>query len=454
VTHFGTGEELFSATRVAAASAHGRLLALLVVVAAAGQPAEAAQPELAVPEGTSSACVSNEPLIQWQPDPIAPGRRVLHVGPRERLKSPAAAATEARDGDVILIEGGDYAGDTAVWPQNDLLLRGVHGRPRMIAQGPLAEGKAIWVIKGENVTVENVEFSGARVPSLNGAGIRAEGTGLTVRASRFLNNQMGLLTDNDDSNSLVVEFSEFGFNGMSDGRYHHGLYAGRIGSLTVRFSYFHHGLDGHLLKSRAQVNDVRYSRFIDGENGQASYELEFPESGDVTILGNVVDQSATSPNEHVISYAAEAKGAAGGRVLVAYNTMLTRRPGTVFVTTHASRTVRVAFNVFAGADSVRTQGALELTGNALVSLNDFQNSGAGDYRLTRSAAQKTANISREPAQLDRIRPMFEPTGVMAGKERTDGVLPMPGAFAACAGEPPARPAPGSYPAFSTSPPSM
>jgi hypothetical protein len=48
------------------------------------------------------------------------------------------------------------------------------------------------------------------------------------------------------------------------------------------------------------VNDVRY-------------ELEFPEGGDAVVVGNVIEQSATSPNATMLSYAAEAKGVAAGR---------------------------------------------------------------------------------------------------------------------------------------------
>ena len=41
----------------------------------------------------------------------------------------------------------------------------------------IAGGKAIWLDTAKNLTVENIEFSGARVPDRNGAGIRAEGEG-------------------------------------------------------------------------------------------------------------------------------------------------------------------------------------------------------------------------------------------------------------------------------------
>jgi hypothetical protein len=105
----------------------------------------------------------------------------------------------------VEIYPGDYAGDVAVWRQNDLILRGVGGRPHLRAAGRAAERKAIWVIKGDRVTVDNLEFSGARVPSHNGAGIRAEGAGLTIRRRRLHHNKMGLLT-NPSANGFIVIF--------------------------------------------------------------------------------------------------------------------------------------------------------------------------------------------------------------------------------------------------------
>ena len=332
---------------------------------------------------------------------------------------------------MVLIEAGDYVGDSAVWSQNGLADSWGQWPPPPAGRGRLAEDKAIWVIKGADVTVENIEFSGARVPALNGAGIRAEGRGLTVRASAFLDNQMGILTNNSADNSLVVEFSEFGFNGMNSGRFHHGLYAGRIGKLTVRFSYFHHGRDGHLLKSRAKVNDVRYSRFIDGKDGQASLELDFSEGGDVTVVGNVIDQAATSPNVHVISYAAEAQGSSGGQFVVAFNTILTRRRNTVFVANRSVTTGMVAFNVFAGAQELSTSGPLTLLANKLVGPDSLVDADAGDYRLASSRPVASLDATGGMLDLTAIKPEFEPASPTGARHRLERSPPTAGAFADC-----------------------
>ncbi|NNM00773.1 MAG: hypothetical protein HKO62_08495, partial [Gammaproteobacteria bacterium] len=105
----------------------------------------------------------------------------------------ADAARAAPDGATVEIHAGTYRRDVAVWKQNDLVIRGVGGRPVLDADGRAAEGKAIWVIKGSNVRVENIEFTGADVNDRNGAGIRHEGIGLTVSGCFFHHNQNGIL---------------------------------------------------------------------------------------------------------------------------------------------------------------------------------------------------------------------------------------------------------------------
>ena len=50
------------------------------------------------------------------------------------------------------------------------------------------------MVRGGAITIENIEFTGARVPDKNGAGIRFEQGQLEVRDCIFENNQNGILT--------------------------------------------------------------------------------------------------------------------------------------------------------------------------------------------------------------------------------------------------------------------
>jgi hypothetical protein len=123
---------------------------------------------------------------------IAPAAqaRVLRVGPRAQYRRPCQATAAARPGDRIEIDArGDrfYRGDVCAWTTNRLTIVGVHGRPHIDAAGRNSEGKAIWVIAGNDTTIENIEFSGARVSDQKGAAIRQEGatwSSTTSAASR------------------------------------------------------------------------------------------------------------------------------------------------------------------------------------------------------------------------------------------------------------------------------
>src|SRR5262249_18960925 len=83
---------------------------------------------------------------------------VLHVGPTEQYKVPSQAAAVAQNGDDVQIDTGLYSGDVAIWRANNLTLEGVGGLAHLDAAGHNAEGKGIWVIKGDHNMVSNIEF--------------------------------------------------------------------------------------------------------------------------------------------------------------------------------------------------------------------------------------------------------------------------------------------------------
>ena len=265
----------------------------------------------------------------------------LQVGPKRNIKTIAACAYIARSGAIILVDSGDYPADVAVWQQDDITIRAVGGRVRLLAQGAAAEGKGIWVVRGNRMQVEGFDFEGAAVPSHNGTGIRLETGSLLVKDCRIRYNEMGLLTNNDPSTVLEVEGCEFAYNQRPDG-HNHNLYVGQIARLTVVSSHFHHGHRGHLLKSRAAMSHVINSRLVDGADGTSSYELEFPNGGIAYVVGNVIGQSIRTENPHLISFGVEGYKWPRNELYLANNTLINPLPGGVFL--------RVA----PGADAVQT----------------------------------------------------------------------------------------------------
>jgi len=255
---------------------------------------------------------------------------MLQVGPNRALKTIDSAARKAVAGTLIEVDAGDYVSDVAVWQQDDLTLRAMGGRVRLLAQGAAAEGKGIWVVRAQRMRVEGFDFEGAAVPSRNGAGIRLDRGSLLVKNCRFRYNEMGLLTNNDPNTVLEVYDSEFAYNQRPDG-HNHNLYAGQIARLTVINSHFHHAHIGHLLKSRAAVSHIINSRLVDGDDGSASYELEFPNGGMAFVAGNTIAQSTRTQNAQLISFGAEGYKWPRNALYLANNTLVNPLPHGIFV---------------------------------------------------------------------------------------------------------------------------
>lgn len=332
----------------------------------------------------------------------------IRVGPGHRLRSLAEAAASARDGDVFEVEAGDYPGDVAVWHQNDITVRAVGGRVRLIARGLAAERKAIWVLRGDRMRIEGIDFSGARVPDRNGAGIRLERGVLTVLDCSFTDNQNGILTSNDAAITLDIANCEFARNGHDDGKSHN-LYVGAIARLTVTGSYFHHARVGHLLKSRAAVNHILYNRLSDEPGGSASYELEFASGGIAYVIGNIIQQGSQTGNPHLISYGTEGYSWPLNALYLINNTLVDNRPqGGVFLRVKpGSAQVKAVNNLLVGAGQLASAGPGDYQNNFNVDWDEFELAAREDYRLKRSSRLLGRAVDPGTAGEQSLRPSRE-----------------------------------------------
>ena len=316
--------------------------------------------------------------------------RILAVGPGREFATIASAALTARDRDIVQIDAGDYVDDVTVWPQSDITIRSAGGAVRISSVARTAEGKAIFVIKGTDVVVEGIEFSGAAVPSRNGAGIRHEGGLLTVRDCLFERNEMGLLTWNSPSAELVVERCEFRHNAVGGpyqpgGRIGHQLYAGGIGRLTLRASYVHGGAYGHLVKSRARENHILCNRLTDEAPGRASYELEFPNGGVAYVIGNVIAQGPLTDNEAMIGFGAVGYSSDQNALYLVNNTLFDELPrGGEFVRARPDDSLRLVAlnNVLIGAGRFMADVGGR-SGNVRLRASDVVDASVYDMRLRR-----------------------------------------------------------------------
>ncbi|MDO9490446.1 MAG: right-handed parallel beta-helix repeat-containing protein, partial [Sphingomonadaceae bacterium] len=257
---------------------------------------------------------------------------ILTVGASQHYSSLSRAVAAAGDGDTIRVQAGTYTNDFTTIAK-DLTIEGVGGMAKFVATVAPPNGKAIMVTSAD-VTIRNLEFSGAKVSSANGAGIRYESGDLVVENSYFHHNQMGLLSNGDPDGTIVIRNSEFAFNGGGTG-YTHGLYVNHIQSLTVEDSDFHDANNGHHVKSRAANTILIDNRIVDGSNGISSYNIDLPNGGNALLQGNVIQQNAKSPNIAIVSFGAEGKLIAGTALEMIDN---------VVIDDHASANVRLLVN--------------------------------------------------------------------------------------------------------------
>lgn len=280
--------------------------------------------------------------------PAATGR-VLTVGPDQQFATIRAAAAAAQAGDTVRIAAGDYRKDVATWTASNVTICGTGGRARLFADGVNEGGKGIWVIKGSNTTIVNVEFHGAKVPDRNGAGIRQEGPTLTLRHTGFFDNENGILTNDGTGSTITIEHSEFARNGFGDG-YTHNIYVGRIGRLNVRFSWFHEAKIGHQLKTRARENVIEYSYFMDGPAGTSSYLLNFDNGGRAIVRGNLLQKGPKADNSTAITHYANVWGADYNSLTLEHNTIVSTYPGGRFIDVNTGAAVTLSGNLFAGTN--------------------------------------------------------------------------------------------------------
>ena len=283
--------------------------------------------------------------------PIPIRAAVWQVGPGLTYTSPSQVATLVGNGDTVDIVAGVYPSDVAAWTADDLLLRGVGGLAHLESNGLAWGQKAIWVIQGDRTTVEWIEFSECSVPDQNGAGIRQEGLDLTVRHCYFHDNENGILAGEVHPSTMVIEHSEFGYNGYGDG-YSHNLYIGNIDSLIFRFNFSHHANVGHELKSRAHVNMIEYNRLSNEADGMASREIDLPNGGQAYLIGNVIQQGPAGQNSNMVGYGLEGLINPGPhRLYAVHNTLVNEKTVGTFFDMPTSILFKAYNNVLAGGGS-------------------------------------------------------------------------------------------------------
>jgi len=224
------------------------------------------------------------------------GARTLQVGPGKPYKLPSAAIGDAHDGDTVQIAAGRYV-DCAVVPASNLVIEGLGAGASAVLAGKTCNDKAILVTTGANITIRNLTLTGARVPGHNGAGIRAEGSNLTVERVRFIDNENGILAAPAPDDTIIIRDSEFTHNGSCEGSCAHGIYiGGPVMLVRIEHSKFFATRHAHHIKSRALRTEVIGCDIRDGPDGTASYEIESPNGGALVVRDSTIEKGPQAEN--------------------------------------------------------------------------------------------------------------------------------------------------------------
>ncbi|ETI65199.1 hypothetical protein C100_03315, partial [Sphingobium sp. C100] len=167
-----------------------------------------------------------------------------------------------------------------------------------IFDGVPCEGKGALVLRGRSSAVDGLVFQNIRVPDGNGAGIRLESGNLTVTDSLFRNSEEGILTGDYAGGQVRIDKSTFRKLGRCDRDLDcaHGVYIGRLASLSVTNSRFDQGDGGHYLKTRTPRVTITGNSFDDSGGHLTNYMIDLSNGATGTISGNEMVQGKDKDN--------------------------------------------------------------------------------------------------------------------------------------------------------------
>lgn len=257
------------------------------------------------------------------------GAATVTVGPHGQYPTPCAAFAHLADGDTVLIDANHqipyYDTHDCYISNNNLTIVGINGRP-ILDGTKSAVQKGIWVENGHDVVIDNFEFRNANATAnpntqLNAAGIRIQdsngsggppsaGGNVTIQSCYIHDDGMGVLGANAGPTQnnqgwyspnpyITFQYDEIyhgGAGAVGTNDFGHNIYMGYGGNMdfTFQYSWSHDALEGHVLKTRAPINNILYSMVSDAE-GSSSFILDFPHGGTTYVVGNVIEKGPISP---------------------------------------------------------------------------------------------------------------------------------------------------------------
>ena len=170
------------------------------------------------------------------------------------------------------------------------------------------------------------------------------------------------------------------------------MYIGETERLEFRYNYSHATKEGHLLKSRARVNDIRYNR-LTGEEGEVSYVINLPNGGEGYIVGNVIEKAVVSSNPYVISFGEEGLESADNQLFVINNSVYNRYDRTILLRNASDQPAVVLNNLLGGATMTFADGPHESDGNLALPEHGMRSPRNFEFELIDTAAAIDSGIA-------------------------------------------------------------
>ena len=110
-----------------------------------------------------------------------------------------------------------------------------------------------------------------------------------------------------------------------------------------------------------------FNRIDDGDSGDSSYLVDFPQGGRAFLVGNVLYQGPNARNNGMVSFGAEKNPHSENVLFVVNNTFVTDRANSVFLKIrHAASSMAIVNNIFAGTGELGAE-EISVTDNLIVS---------------------------------------------------------------------------------------
>ncbi len=313
---------------------------------------------------------------------LAQESRPVHIISRGFYANPSQAFANAKDGDRIEIQAGTY-NDVGVLKANNVTVVGVNGQPQIDGQSKIADGRGIWVIYGNNTTLDNFEMlhedNGKRGEAAwDQAAVYLMGNNLTLRHMDVHDNMQGFFnaTRTGSRCNLTIENSVFARNGDGGGHSHNIYVNHNITKLTMRGVWSRDCRGGHILKVRAFESDIQGCLFTDPNGTSLNWFLDFPDGGSHKFTGNIVEHNNQNHGSVLIAYGEEGLlNPAPHEMLIAQNTFINDGEGTFFKIQNLTASVRE--NIFVGKNAPAD------TGNQVVTKDALANPVEYDFRVAK-----------------------------------------------------------------------